>query len=280
MQAITLSVNPHYQLPSWLFPVEQPRIQLLLMAALGVGARFYWPLAQALATHDIQVLLLEQRGHGESGLLASRRSNWGFAAALQEDIPAALDFLQLRHEAPVYCMGHSLGGHYAAMAAGLYPNRIAGVVIAACGSPWYPAFEPPVSNQIRWLCRAIPALTTVLGFYPGNQLRFGGREAAQLMRDWALLAKTNRYAGRDLPADIDQRIGRFGGPLLSVRMDNDSYAPERAMAAVSDKFTASKVTKVLLSEQDIGDRADHFRWARKPAAVADAVAVWLQQLGR
>jgi hypothetical protein len=49
------------------------------------------------------------------------------------------------------------------------------------------------------------------------------------------------------------------------------------MAAVSDKFQSARVDKVVISAAELGDKADHFRWARTPAAVANQVAGWLSR---
>jgi predicted alpha/beta hydrolase len=75
--------------------------------------------------------------------------------------------------------------------------------------------------------------------------------------------------------NFDAAIGRYAGPLLSIRLADDPFAPEAAMAAVSDKFLLSEVDKVVISAAELGDKADHFRWARTPAAVADKVTRWL-----
>ena len=50
----------------------QPRARLLWLPALGVAARHYLPLADALAAHGIAVYLHEWRGNGSSSLRPSR----------------------------------------------------------------------------------------------------------------------------------------------------------------------------------------------------------------
>lgn len=276
MESWRISSSDDYQVPVSWYPAEQARASIVLMAALGVGARFYQPLAVALQQAGMNVALVEQRGHGDSALRPSRKTDFGFRQALQQDIPAVLDRLQ--HQVPglpCYLMGHSLGGHYAAITAGRFPERIAGVIIAACGSPWTGAFSGKTRRQLKLLCRLIPFFNLLLGYYPGDRLGFGGREARTLMADWLALARTNVYQARGMDEDLDAAIGRYSGPLLSIRLADDPFAPEAAMAAVSDKFRSSQVDKVVISAAELGDKADHFRWARTPAAVADKVAHWL-----
>lgn len=276
VEAIELPVAQGYRVPLNWYPAAPARASVVLMAALGVGARFYQPLAMALQQGGLNVALVEQRGHGDSRLRPSRRCDFGFREALEYDIPAVLDEVERRAPGmPLYLMGHSLGGHYAAMTAGRLPERVAGVIIAACGSPWVGGFQGRTRRQLQFLCRLIPITNRLLGYYPGERIGFGGREARTLMTDWLALAKTNVYQAHGMNEDFDGAIARYPGPLLSLRMADDAYAPEAAMAAVSDKFRQARVTRVVLDEATLGDRADHFRWARRPQAVVQAVLEWL-----
>lgn len=269
-----------YRVPLFWHAAAQPRANIVLMAALGVPARFYLPLAQELRTAGLNVALVEQRGHGESELRPSRRTDFGFRHALVHDIPAVLDHVeQAAPGLPLYLMGHSLGGHYAAITAGRLPQRVDGVIVAACGTPWIGAFAGSTQWQLQLLVWLVPVLNLLLGYYPGDRVGFGGREARTLMADWRKLAIDNRYRARGLREDLDGGIARYRGPVLSLRMSDDSYAPEAAMAAVTDKFVAARVTRRVLTADDLGDRADHFRWARSPAAVAREVAAWLDGQG-
>ncbi|MBF5057194.1 alpha/beta hydrolase [Alcanivorax sp. 521-1] len=264
-----------YRVPLTWYPATAGAPVVVLMAALGVPARFYQRLAGALAERGFNVALMEQRGHGDSALRPSRRRDWGFAETLTRDLPALLDWLRDHHpEAPIVLMGHSLGGHYAAITAGRFPERVDGVVLVATGSPWVDAFAEPVRKRIRWLTRLIPVCNLVLGYYPGDRIGFGGREARTLMADWRDLALTNRYRARGLSQDLDAAIGGFPGPVLAVRLADDAFAPEAAVRAVTDKFRHATLTGVVLDAEALGDRADHFRWARQATTVADRVAAW------
>lgn len=265
-----------YQVPVRFFHAESARANLVLMAALGISARFYVPLAEALHDIGLNVLLVEQRGHGDSALRPSRRVDFGFREALTEDVPVVMDWFEQRAPGlPLYLMGHSLGGHYAAITAGRFPDRVSGVIVAACGSPWTEGFSGATRRQLKLLLRIIPLCNLSLGYYPGDKVGFGGREARTLMTDWATLAKTNRYQAVGLGDDLEAGIADYTGPVLSIRMADDAYAPEAAMAAVTDKFERAPVSKHVVTAEQIGDRADHFRWVRKPEAVAEHVQAWL-----
>lgn len=280
MHSLTIPTACGYAVPLSWHPADSARANLLLMAALGVPAGFYKPLAEQLAQAGFNVALMEHRGHGESGLRASRRVDFGFREVLVEDIPAVLEWMDEQAPGlPVYLMGHSLGGHYAAMTAGRLPSRIAGVILVACGSPWKGAFTGKTRHQIGLLCHLIPLFSFLLGYYPGDRVGFGGREARTLMRDWRHMAVDNSYRATGLDEDLDAGIGVYQGPVLSVRPADDAFAPAAAMAAVTDKFQQAVVSYSVLSAGMLGERADHYRWVRRPQAVVQTVVDWMDKAG-
>lgn len=279
MSAITISIPlpSGRAIPGRWFPAEGAAAAILLLPALGIMASFYDPLAMALQKAGLAVLTMEQRGHGDSPLRPSRSSDYGYREALSEDIPALLAWLKTgTGNLPVLLMGHSLGGHYAAISAGRLPEQVAGVILPACGSAWIGAYTGKTRRQLRMLIWLVPVLTRLFGHYPGDRLGFGGREASRLMRDWLQLARHNRYQAEGLDEDLEAGIRRYTGPVLSLRMADDDFAPAAAMAAVTDRFTAARVTQRVLTAADIADRADHFRWARRPDRVVREVTDWLR----
>lgn len=243
---------------------------------MGLAARFYAPLGEALARAGVNAVLFEQRGYGGSTVRAARRQNYGFATCLEQDIPAALGWIaeQLPGSA-VHLLGHSLGGHLAACTLALNPAAAQGLILAACGTPWIGAYPGRTGRQIRMLCSLIPVLNTLFGYFPGQLLGFGGRDARQLMLDWRALALSNQYSAAGLTADLEAGIAEWPGRLLSLRFADDRMAPRAASDAIVDKFSRASVERVCMDAEQLGCRADHFQWVRQPQACAGAIANWL-----
>ena len=85
----------------------QPKAALLWLPAMGVAAKHYGPLAEALAAHGIAVFLHEMRGNGSSNLRASRNTDWGYRQILVLDLPASQAAMQRHCDIPA----RSIGGH-------------------------------------------------------------------------------------------------------------------------------------------------------------------------
>lgn len=255
--------------------MTRPLAHVLVLPALGTAADYYTRLADALRGAGFRVTVMELRGHGNSPLRPSRRVDFGFRELLDEDIPAALRELRAQApELPVLLLGHSLGGHLAAISAGRLRETLDGIVLAACGSPWTEAYEGATLRKLKLLCAAIPPLTALLGYYPGQRIGFGGREARTLMREWRALALSNRYRAQGIDEDLDTAIAGYDGSVLALRMADDDFAPDAAVRAVTDKFHSAAVEHRVLDAGVLGCRADHFRWARQPEAVVQVMTHW------
>lgn len=278
MKQFEIAAGDGVVLPLSWFPAEKSRWSLLFLPALGIQYRMYDQMATALAAAGCSVLLMEQRGHGRSPLRASRSVNWGYDDYLQYDLPTALDWMTAQPEAfnrPVIMGGHSLGGQLSSIFSGQHPERLQGVLHVACGSPYHADYEPPKSRLIKTLCRIIPLLRYVPGYFPGTRLGFAGRESLQLMRDWrdwAMSGSLDYGSHRGLQA----AIAAYQGALLAVSMDGDEFSCLKAEQTAITGFTSAKICQVRLGKDEPGKRLGHFGWARPPDAVVQAVLGWLQ----
>jgi len=262
-------------------PAPPSLAALLWLPALGVPARKYERLAAALATRGITCRLHEWRGTGTHPLRAGRQVDWGYRELLEEDIAGALAALRAEHPGrAVLVGGHSIGGQFAVLAAALH-DGIDGLVAVGSGVPDWRLFPAPLRWLVGGFGYALPPLTRWIGHYPGEGLRFAGREAGQLMRDWASTVRHGHYdrlAG--LPADFSSRLRRVEAPVLGIQLAADWLVPAAAFDALAAATATRSLQRARLDATQLGVPADHFAWMRAPQAVADTLAQWWRAEGR
>ncbi|MGH3349903.1 MAG: alpha/beta fold hydrolase [Nocardioides sp.] len=247
---------------------------LLIVPAMGMPAGYYDKLVAALAEAGLNVGRMEQRGHEELG---GRTAGWSYDfgyADLVDDISAAVDRLGELIPASAgaaYVLGHSLGGQVASAYAALNPDKVAGVVYVASQTPYWRNYGPSflVASQVMGV------VGQVVGHFPGKQLKFAGREARTLMREWSGYARTGRLRYRRTRfgqlLDVTPAMRALEKPALIVSIEGDWLAPSSTVDEIHRRMPGLEVARVHLDEPGI----DHFKWARRPDSTIAAILDWL-----
>jgi predicted alpha/beta hydrolase len=146
------------------------------------------------------------------------------------------------------------------MYAALHPEDLAGIVLVASSTPHWRTWAP----WILPLSQGFVALSRVLGHFPGRRVRFAGREARGLIRDWAHLARTGRFVAGE------EGLGAVELPLLAISVEDDWLGPARAVDALVAKLPRARVERQHLDLEGV----DHFTWARRPEVVVPRIVAW------
>jgi predicted alpha/beta hydrolase len=244
----------------WHGPSE-PRASVLVLPALGVSASYYRPFCSALAERGYAVAAVDHRGNGTSSARVRRGVDFGYAA-LVEDARCVIATAR----PPVFLLGHSLGGHVAALVAA-EGEALAGLALVASGTPFHERFPPREARWIRFGTAVIPWIASLVGYYPGKLFGFGGTEARTVMSEWTALARDGRFVLDGTPRDLSS----VALPLLAISLDRDWMAPPSAVDHLVEKMPRAALERVHVSNEAI----DHFRWARHPAPIVEIVDRWI-----
>ena len=238
---------------------------VLVQPAMGMKARYYLQLLEALAAAGVHAAVTEQRGHEASGgRIPGRSYDFGYAD-LVADLGQAVDAVRAELPgSPVVVLGHSLGGQIAALHAARHPGSLAGLLLVGSGTPHWREF----SRKLLVAAYGFPLTARLVGHFPGERLKFAGREARGLMRDWGHLARTGRFAGGE-EGLADVRL-----PVLAVSIEDDWLAPTSSVDGLVTKLAGASVTRVHVEEPGI----DHFRWAKQTDPVVPLITDWLATL--
>ncbi len=251
---------------------------LLIGPAMGTPARVYAPLAAAFAAQGLSAAVIELRGVGSSSLRASRRVDFGYRHLVEQDWVAARAVL--REHLPgarQYLFGHSLGGQVALLHAARYPQALGGAIIVAAGSVHHAGWSGARRLGILGFTQFAGALSQLVGYFPGKRVGFGGNEARTLMRDWARLGRSGRFALRG-GIDYEAALAQLRLPVLGLSFEHDGFAPHRAQQILLGKLRSAQVRQLPLSAADTRTRLDHYNWIKQPEAVVSRVAAFVKDL--
>lgn len=262
-------------IPVYWYGHAQATRALLILPALGIQAKFYRKLAQALFDRGVSVLLMEQRGHGLSNPAPSRRRDHSLADLIDTDIHSLVKWLKNKQGADkVFLVGHSLGGHISTIYADQHPDNVSGIVHLACAFPYFADYPPRQARLIKLIVRMIPILTALLGYYPGNRVGFGGREAKTMMRQWAHWAGKGNFDFDGMRVK-DGVKSRFAGPVLSISFAKDDFSSDKAVQRALSLQSEESVSRVHMTGETMGEYLGHVNWARSPEPVAQTIMDWL-----
>ncbi len=252
---------------------DAPIATLLWLPALGVAARHYLPFAEALAARGIAVFVHEWRGHGSSSLRAGHDADWGYRELLECDLPTSRRLIEEQFAAlPKIVGGHSLGGQLAACLLALQPQTAQRLWLVASGSPFWRIFPRPRGWLLPLAYRFLPWLADRNGSLPGRSVGFGGKEARGVMRDWTRTGLSGRYAGKNMPIDLEAALLDVQVEVDAVRLADDWLVPAASLKFFLKKMQPPAVRIETLDANQLGTRADHFAWMKQPDAVAETLS--------
>lgn len=245
---------------------------LICMPAMGTAARFYEPLAPPILREGWRFVTADLRGNGLSSVRVRRGVSFGYREMVTFDWPAAVQKVQeLFPGAPVYLLGHSLGGQLSALYLAASPGAVAGLILVAAPSVHWRGWDVPLNVGVLAGTQAARAVAAVLGYFPGRKLGFGGTEALGVICDWARQARTGRYEPRESTVNYERLLAEMEVPVLAFSFADDFLSPPKAVGNLLAKMRRAPVTHVTLA----GDGLDHFRWVRNPEAIVEKIREWL-----
>ncbi len=282
-QTLQLSSLDDVQSELRLFPVDDGTELLLILPALGVSARKYDQLAVALNQHQISVATMELRGIGSSSERAGRKTDFGYAELVEIDCPAAINAAQTQFpNKNLTVFGHSLGGQLGALSLAQSSQRgdpkgkIPKLILSASCSIYYRGWAFPANLSILFFTQFGMLIAKLLGYFPGKQLKFGGREARTVIADWARTARSGKYRLTGSDFDFETALSQLELELLAINYADDAFAPQKATDNLLDKMPKTSVRRTNVTAAQLGaKRADHFSWMKHPAPVAQIISEWL-----
>jgi predicted alpha/beta hydrolase len=209
---------------------KAPRRVAVVHCGAGIPARRYQNFAAFLARAGMPALTYDYRGIGQSRPGSLR----GYAAELEDwseyDCAAAIAWLRARFpDTEIVGIAHSVGA-WVVGGAGNAAEQ-ARLVLIGGHTGYYGDYRPLYRLPMALLWHAVmPAMTHLLGYFPGRRLGLGEDIPAKIALQWA--ARRSPQLGRtvsDRARMLLERCAALQRPALLVSVSDDAFATPAGM---------------------------------------------------
>lgn len=274
---ITVSHNDNAQNKAVVFKSSShANFTIICLPAMGVRAVYYKKFADALKSQGFNVVLMDWRGTGSSTFRANHKTDFGYEQLINDVHDLIILVKAELPNSKIIIIGHSLGGQVGALFASKYSHYITALVLITTCNVYFKGW--PGMAKIKVLLAGITfyPLSLLLGYFPGNNLGFGGREAMTVMKDWCANALTGNYKLSASTFNYDKALSRLTVPVLALSVENDKLASKPSVVNFIKKLGSAPITHLHLSAQDLDVYPlNHFSWVKKPQGVTQIISTWL-----
>ncbi len=250
--------------------VEGAKETLVFLPALGVRASYYKGFIEETANKlGLRVLTVDWRGHGSSSLRPAKDVDFGYQQLL-DDMDELLSWIEEQYpDQPISLGGHSLGGQLSCLFYGRYSDRVKQLLIIASCSVYYKGWSGIGKLRVWMVGKVFYGIARLVGYFPGEQVGFGGREAKGVMKDWGHNATSGKYELAGSSFHYDDAMQQAQPKILAINYKPDTFAPFEATEYLINKFnTNSQKTHLLLPDKT------HFNWVKDTGSTLDEVGKW------
>jgi len=253
----------------WALPGDQvENSAALINSGAGIPSRFYDRFAAFLAQNGVPTVVYDYRGIGRSRPTSLR----GFKASVEEwgskDCAAVLNWLKDRFPgAERIVVGHSVGG----FVTGFVTNGtlIDKMLLVSAHTGYWRDYAARMRLPMFLLWHALmPAITHVVGYFPGQRLRLLEDLPRDVALEWAARRKPEFWShlesadgtiDRALIQTLLARFAAIQARTLALSFTDDPFATDEATERLLGLYANAPSSRLILSAADgDGQKFGHF----------------------
>jgi len=244
-------------------PPQRAKGAVLIVPAMGTPQDYYRAFAAWLAAQGYHAATFDYRGTGFSRDQPLQKDSADIFDWARLDCAAMVDALAAEAAgAPLYWIGHSLGGQILA----LVPNhaRVAKAITVASGSGYWRETVPSLRPRAWYLFKVVVPLAIALcGYFPGGRLRKIGDLPKGVMEQWRRWCLDREYAFGAEGTAVQAQYAAVRTPIVSLSFTDDEMMSARSTESLHGHYSGAPRTMRRIAPQDVGEqRIGHFGFFR------------------
>jgi predicted alpha/beta hydrolase len=236
---------------------------VLIASATGVKQNYYASFATFLTENNYSVYTFDYGGIGDSLKVPLQQFNTSASNWAKNDFESVIQHIKSKHsEINFFLITHSIGGQLL----GLIPSNhlFNGIILVASQSGSYKHFTG--KNKLIMLFfwhLYLPISVKLFNYLPSKKLIDMENLPKEMAIEWSKWCKSSNYHF-DHIYNIQENYNRINCNLISYSVENDFFAPAKAVDWLASKYEKAKVTRKHLLNKDFGKKPiGHFGFFRK-----------------
>lgn len=223
----------------------------------GITASYYRRFAEYLASEGVPTLTYDYRGIGASRVGPLRGYDASFEDWAEHDCTAAIGLVCNRFNVPIFGISHSIGALI--LGGALNAAQLRGMVMIAPHTGYVGDYRRAYVLPMALLWHGLmPALTALLGYFPGRRLGLGEDIPSGVAMAWARRRNPEPAASQGARTHaLMNRLADLRVRALAITLSDDGFATsvgaKRAMALYENAlFTHTVITPQQVNRDKLG----------------------------
>ncbi|MDC8103595.1 alpha/beta fold hydrolase [Chryseobacterium sp. PTM-20240506] len=258
MKTVEIKTNEGYPVSAHIYEVPDSKNILIISSATGVKQSYYKKFAQFLSDHGVSVITFDYLGIGESLKKPIQKLNNGASDWGKTDLHAVTEYTKKNYpDQNIILLGHSIGGQLIGLSSS---STEAGKIILVAAQSGYWKFWKGFQKYKLWTYwkAMFPLLISFFNYLPSKRISGMENLPKNVAKQWGKWCLSPNYLFDHIPKQ-DLFFKNITTPLISVSIEDDHFAPRKAVDWLSKKYERADLTRIHLVPKDFNtDTIGHF----------------------
>lgn len=258
MKTVEVKTNKGYSLSASIYEAPESRTILIIASATGVKQSYYKRFSGFMKENGISVITFDYLGIGESLKQPIRELTNNTVDWAKTDLNSVIEYVKEQYQGfRIILLGHSIGGQLIGLTpSSLYADKI--ILVAAQSGYWkfWKGFEK--YKLLSYWTILFPVLIPLVGYLPSKKITGMENLPKNVARQWRKWCLSPNYLF-DYIEKQDLFFDKISVPLTSISIENDIFAPQKAVDWLTEKYENTKAKRIHLMPEDFStDDIGHF----------------------